>query len=734
MTQLRRVRLIAAVTAMAVFLMTLGAFGTAFAAPEQTNLEKAILLVKQRITIPPEYTEFRSEFSDTDYNGASWSLTWDVKPTDNFKGFSGKSISVSISIDFHITSYYNSNFSYYNSNAVPKFPNLTIEDAKARGIAFVKKVAPELTEQLDFDNSFINNAGLTNSYYYMTIHRLVNGVRCDFNNVSVQLDANTGEVTSFYTNWDYKATFAPKDKFVAKDAALATFMKEYPLQLRYEMDEDAAVLSYFTTAGDTDYLDAATGKPITINEQSYYPYAMGGIGGATEANALDVNANNELTVNERESVEETKNMMSSEEAFDVLYKMSLAGLDDSFNEYVSSYYYKNDNYYTLNIYASSSGGKETNNQSSVSASFNANTKELIYLYVSDSSMYSQRETPKIDEEEAKKVADTFIDKYAQKYSKRVGEPKIANDYGLVLYYPQMDNGITFNNNGVRITVNDKGNIATYENSFYVGKLASTEGIISTDKAEKIFASDFGIELAYVMMNEKQPKSDSPAATSSVYPQPRGSNGNNFVLVYRANPMVRSIDAVTGKLNNNYYYYNSDIPKPNYNDIKGHKYEAAIKALANYNILYPEDTFRPDDIITQQELFAIMSNISGNYSYFFSGGWSNNKADFISNAYYELLLSNVIDKTGIDKEAEMTRQDAIVYLFKITRSLGMAADYPSVFTTSFKDKADINPENKAYIAMADVLKLCAAPDGNLKPNEKITRGETANIIYNFLNRE
>ena len=60
-----------------------------------------------------------------------------------------------------------------------------------------------------------------------------------------------------------------------------------------------------------------------------------------------------------------------------------------------------------------------------------------------------------------------------------------------------------------------------------------------------------------------------------------------------------------------------------------------------------------------------------------------------------------------------------------------ADIGSIFIVEFKDKASISPELTGYVAIASGLGIVKGDGTNFSPARKVTRGETAVMIYNYL---
>ncbi len=725
--------------ALAVSLMLMLNMLPTVSAAEDNLLEQAIRTVKSRINIPEGYSDFRSEYFENE-TGAAWYLTWSEKQTQNSYR-SNAAINVRIDTKMRIIGYYNSSSGgYYSSRArIPAFPALSIKDAAALAKEFIQKVAPELIGELNIAAANISNSNLTDGNYWISIPRITNGIPYEANNVYLQIvSSDGGMVQSFDTNWDYSGNFEDKNGVIAMEKAEQSYEKAFPLKLQYRVDNNQAKPVYVPSAKPYQYIDAKTGEKITITSDNYYPYAYGlGSGAIAEGSAKDQAVNNVLTEQELANVEEVKNLMSIDEAKELLYSMKLAGIDKSFSDSVSVNYSQSSEGYRLYIYA----GKKTKQDDlypsqNVSAVFDAVTKELLSLSVY-ANQTEYNEPKPADEKKNMEVAEQFVKHYVNEYNKEIGKP-VVNDNGFMysmrdvsytsVAFPQRANDVDFGYYGVNVTVNKAGYIQYFEKNLFKGEVLPVKDIISNVKAEDEFYKSHGIELAYVLDSSK-----TEAATSAKI-MPVTSQTGFKKLVYRAKPGIIGIDAVNGKVIYDPYYGDSYslTVTPKYNDIADSVFKKEIETLASYGILPPSDSFRPTDVITQSELFAILYNINGDNKYMFNS--SMKMDDYMYYAYNELLVNKLLNSREIAKDKEMTREEVIKYLLIYGNAVGLAADYPSLFQVSYADKVNIDKANVGYMALAEALNIMPADDsGNIYPKQKVSRGEAVYMIYNFLNR-
>ncbi len=709
---------------------------------DKQQLEALITFAKSRVDVPADYTEFSSSYSQWSDQVGVWSFTWSTKPLASSDGNApapyarpaGGNISVSVTTDKHITWYSHDTHSYYyyyEDSRVKSFPKITSDEAKSIATAFVQKIAPEYYGDLMVDDIQTADNVLANNQYYITIGRVVNGVKLPYGGVSVNIDSTTGGVTNFYSSYDYTGVFAKTDGVINAQQAATAYNKAYPLRLVYVEDVDGLRLVYTPEAAAGDYIDAKTGEPTSTGSYGMPYYPMMGAGMARSEAAMDAGG---LSPQEQAVAENMDGLMSVDDAMAILHSMKLAGVDERYNVSSSVSYNYNGQRYALNINVNREPDSEDSyNYDSLYADFDAQTKQLLNLYVYSSTTDGGKDA-KRDQAKQQAAADAFIEKYGAGVTGISKKPDVnpyVDDRGSITFvYPQQVNGYNIANYGVNVTVGKNNLITSYNLTLYNGKLPQKQDVISQAAAIKTFGEKAGVQLSYQIIYRDLDKMD---MLSSKMPAP--SSPTQYTLVYGLPEGKQWVDAVSGELIDFSYWYTNVVQPIEYEDIAGHKYEKEIAKLAELGVLVSDNPFKPDENITQSELFSQLYNTFTQYGYRYNdvkrGSVSN--TEYMSWMYTMAVNGDYVKAIDVAPDAEVTREDAIKYLLLFSKAMGIMGEYSSMYTVGYADKADITSENMAYMAMCEQLQLLPAADNKILPKQKVTRGDAAYMIYQLLNR-
>jgi hypothetical protein len=169
----------------------------------------------------------------------------------------------------------------------------------------------------------------------------------------------------------------------------------------------------------------------------------------------------------------------------------------------------------------------------------------------------------------------------------------------------------------------------------------------------------------------------------------------------------------------------------YNDISGHRSEEKIMLLSEIGLLPAEESFRPDDPITQKEFPYIVSKLKG--SYYTDGSSTDPFSQKELDAMYRTLINEgIVDEDERNPDMKVTREEAVMYLL---RAVGYRsfAELEGVFACDFADRDDIDPDLIGYVAIAKSLKIVTGSNGRFMPQDEITRADAVALVYNYLRR-
>ena len=145
--------------------------------------------------------------------------------------------------------------------------SLSYEQAQEKADAFLRTVAPERLAQTRLKETDANARYAESDYYYLTYARIVNGIECEFNSLDVRINAKTGHVGSFYTNWNENAEFPPLDGILSQAEIMEYMKTAAQFELHYNNEKlvyDFRERSSYTYDPYTGArIDSYSGTPIT---------------------------------------------------------------------------------------------------------------------------------------------------------------------------------------------------------------------------------------------------------------------------------------------------------------------------------------------------------------------------------------------------------------------------------------------------------------------------------------
>ena len=296
--------------------------------------------------------------------------------------------------------------------------------------------------------------------------------------------------------------------------------------------------------------------------------------------------------------------------------------------------------------------------------------------------------------------DAFITKY---YSEYAGQTQLLDGERV-----RFVNGIPFYNDSILAQKDKKnGRITRFGIRFSEDvTFENPDGIITDADAYKIFFDKCEPTLEYVWnLGQKEAR-----------------------LVYQLdNIWFYGIDAKSGKTldYSGVVSETGDAPDYKYTDIDGHYAEKAIKTLADSGVGFEGGLFRPDEIITQKDFAALLSQSIFEYVVY-----DGRSIDVSKTAFY---AANRINMEDYKENDPLAREKAVKYLIDVLGNYSDAAKIYGIFNTGFSDENEIDDSLVGYVAIAKGLGVISGSNGTFSPKANITRGEAAQMIYNYLKK-
>ena len=681
----------------------------------QITLKQAIEIAKTALSLNTEGFEFNSSYIENQNGLNLWSLSWNNTKTNN------ENINVSVnSKNGEIIS-----IGWYAPYEQPK--SRIPKHTKAEALKAAESWATKLQgEKFKFTKLKVNQNQNQDYYsrysdvYSFEFVRVQDGLEVTPNTILVQLDKNSLNIRNFYMVWDTQI-LPVKTNAISLEKAKEIFKTKLGLELTYSFiyenpkNAPKAILAYTLKNGNSP-IDAISGDILNNNNRVYYDMAMGG--NAKEASATAV----PITPEEQTVVDDNSKYITKEAAEQV-FKQYIK-LDENMKlERANLYpgYQKVNATWNLEWKFASADGKSVKY---INAQIDAVTKEFKSLYTNYSNEDNEKGKTAITKEQANKLAAEFLSKVQPDKSKKtqlkestdmygIKMPSYQNDYNF--NYIRVENGIPCPSNALSVTVNEyTGEIISYNTNWLDISFPAKDKAITIDKAYETLYSNvkFGLEYTYH------------------YPNLNDYDKKEIRLAYVLENINIMMDASNGKMLNYDGTPIKSTEKLAYSDLKGNKAEEAINTLIDMGILVPESTtFAPDSSMLQKDLIKLLVSSLQDY-YPMPLAKTENQYD---NYYSEAIRRKLINANEKNPEAIMTSQD-IAKMIVRAMNFGVVAEKVNMFSATFKDASKITIAYKGYIVIAAELKILPVVDGYVNPLKKLTRGDAAEIIVNYLKCE
>lgn len=180
----------------------------------------------------------------------------------------------------------------------------------------------------------------------------------------------------------------------------------------------------------------------------------------------------------------------------------------------------------------------------------------------------------------------------------------------------------------------------------------------------------------------------------------------------------------------------------FSDISGHWAEFAVKTLTEKNAIpFGGDKFVPGKAVTRSE-FAVMLHaaLGIQIMYFKAPDIKDYFTDVKQDAPYasaliDLVTANILKGKGSFRpDAILSREEMAHYIMNAYKYM-MGESYKAIkiYPSTFKDKSRINPLYAGDVAMAEYLKLIVGTGGKfLHPKDSTTRAQAAVVIKKLMN--
>lgn len=667
------------------------------------NLQRIIEIVKGKINVPSKLSEFDYSYDSYSSTGeAVWNLNWYAEDgTSN--------MAVRCDTQGNILSY-----SYYQEKSGNYVPKYMKADLKKTAENFIKKVAPDISDKVEYIG--VNSYNGTYSYEYQ---RVENGIPMPDNKVTVNVNYETGVVRSCYIDWLYNVKIPSAEVKLTKDQAAKKLGKALNLKLTYQVaytsdnNEKEKVKAYLVYVPEKSYaaVDAKTGEVYTTQNE----WVNTSTKDAEAKESGSTYGGKELTQEEIKKISEMEGLISKDAAIKAVTGNEKLLLFDSMKSIDASLYEQknsNDKKSTY-IWDVTISDPREDGDGYAHAYVDAKTGKILYYsvgYFGDQEKKSKKK--KYSKEEGQKIFEAFLnDQIPDKFKNTkltenediyriADDPELSDSYDY--YYSRVNEGVEFPNNQIYGTVDRVTGKISHFSYFWTDNITfeSPKNIISVEDATNLYLSNEGYRLIYEVnsVHSYTESSDSPYSVD-----------NEVRLVYRADIYPANISPFTGKqLDVDGEEYVAPSKLYQYKDLSDTTSERNIRLLAEIGIGFTGGEFKPNVPITTKEL-----------------------TDFIDQAgiYYNSGKYKLADD-----DSTITRMDAAKFAVQILGFEGVAT-LKGIYAPDFKDKDQISSNDLGYVALAQGLNLVIAnSDNEFRPKDKLTRAEAADMIIAMLSIE
>lgn len=685
------------------------------------ELENAIKIAKTKFTIPESYS-FESNIS-TSGEKKIYQLSWNSKDKMN-----PASIYITIDEDGMVMNY--SKYSQDDYKQTSKLPKLSKQDAAAKAGQYIEAIAPGLLKELKYEET--NQVSIMDSGYYMNYYRVVNGIPFYNDRVTVNINRDTGALQNYSRQWTGIVSFPSTSGTISLTDAQKAYASNLGFRLIYKYAQKdnvlSAYLAYAPVYSNGNYaLDAFTGEKRRISGDFYY--GMYDQVMLTSKNKAEMAAGGvQLNPEELKAVEEASKLISQEEAEKIARNSEFLKLSESFK--LASYYlnsgWPDRTQYSWSLYFTKTADDTTAYTDYVNVSINAKTGVITSF--NKGTPVDPAAKPANDMAKAKADVDAFLSKYYPDYAKQTEYDKLTSEnymsgseqnkfYSFVYY--RMVNGIPFPDNGITVNYDNTNGIISGFNMNWFNINFPKDKVISLDAAAAAMFEKVGLE--------KQYKLDYPESNAKIMPRPSTDNAKVVLVYVLKNNRPQLISAVTGALLNGDGTEYKEPVKTSYTDIKGNAAEKQIMVLADNGIYLEGSQFKPNAAITQLDFLTLLSKT---LSYYGPVITTKSTSQDIDELYAYLQREGIIKAGEKAPAAGVTREEAVKYLVRALK-FDKVADIKGIFNINYKDKAAISPSLTGYVAIAAGLGIVDGKSARFDPKKKMTRAESAVMIYNYL---
>ncbi len=679
-----------------VLCISMGSVGVS--ADTASLAEQVLLAVRPRIPDTSGYSDFSSSVSAESGGNTVYHFNWSSNEADEYKGMYVSALENGIITSFGV----NDGKGLNGEDGPSGFERISMAEAQNRTKKLVENLNPDIADKLELGLlDTVEQFDAKNHTFSIT--HTESGIPVYGDRGRVSVDINAQRITSFNMTYTQGLSYPSAEKIAGLTAAKKLFAEEIGLDLCYKVWQDSEkksvkIFPMYLPKADNVYINATTGKAEQVvpfsdniyikNESADMAPAQGGSLGLTPA--------------ELKEIENLKKLISKSDTEALVRKIKLLGITDdcTLEEFSTRKLSNIEELYGHSLVFLKKGDER---DSYIYVDINAQTGEVLSY-----SNFGSADGAGVTDEQKAAFCDEILDTLAPSKKDEYRVRLVEGDMGNYIVYDRYVNGIRVDGNTISIELDGNNTLASYRITYTNGDFPQCPDIISNIEASQRLFDMAEYSLVYIPQKSKAELKLPDIA----------------VLVYAIDDYNVFIDPYTGnRINADGTEYKADTSKGEYTDISGHYAEDKIKALRRFGIGFDSDEFLPEDNIRQKDFVTLLAAAFG-----------KNDAVLINDGTKTEDYYRSAEGLGLIKAEEVAPEEVVSRIQAakfICRGLKIEkyAQMEHIFSCPFNDVF----ADKGYVTMLWGMGIVSGTSQSaFSPNDSLTRGQAAILIYNAMN--
>ncbi len=659
--------------------------------------ERVLTTVRARIPDTSSYSDFSSSVS-SENDRTIYHFNWSDTSNSDYRGMYLSALESGIITSFGITEGKPAN------ENISGFDRISILEAQNRTKQLLKTLNPDIADKLSLKPaSKVEQFDARNHTFNIT--HTESGIPVYGDHGRVTVDINAEKITSFSMTYTDKLSYPSAVSIIDLATAKSVFAEKIGVDLYYKIWQDnekkeLKIFPVYSPRRDNLYVNANTGTeeiiiPFTDNILIKNESADMMAGGGSSLG---------LTPAELKEIENLKKLLSQNEAEALIRKIKILNITEDYalEEFTTR---KLSNIQELYGHSLVFCRKGEERDSYIYVDINAETGEVL----SYSNFGSDNSADVTDEQKAA-FCDEILQTLAPSKYKEYCLRQIEGDMGHYIVYDRYASGIRVDSNTISIELSPSNSLSSYRISYTNAKFPMYSDILSNQQASQKLFDTAGYSLIYI-----------PQKSSDALKRP-----DKAVLIYDLDDYSICLDPYTGnRINPDGTEYISNTKSGEYIDIAGHYAEEKINALRRFGIGFDGNEFKPDGSCLQEDFITLLTSAFGTKSSILIGTGVKPE-DF----YRQAQAYDIIKAEEVSPESKVSRLQATEFICRALK-IEKYAQLDKIFNCPFEDVTS----GKGYVTMLWGLGILNGTSTNrFSPNDSLTRGQAAILIYNALNNQ